>query len=112
MPAVGKRSVVSLICGFGVLALILGLAPAGQAAPKPTIASVTAELTKLGNQNERLSEQFNKAGIDVVAKQAQADRAAAYARTTRTAYLKSSAHVRMDIVAPTRATDTPAPRRC
>ena len=98
MPSVGKRSVISLICGFSVLALLLGLAPAGQAAPKPTIASVTAQLTKLGHQNERLSEQFNKAGIDVVAKQAQADRAAAYARTTRAAYLKSSAHVRMDIV--------------
>ena len=98
MPAVGKRTVVSLVCGFGVLALVLGLAPAGQAAPKPTIASVTAELTKLGHQNERLSEQFDKAGIDVVAKQAQANRAAAYARTTRAAYLKSSAHVRMDIV--------------
>ena len=33
-----------------------------------------------------------------MAKQAQANRAAAYARTTRAAYLKSSAHVRMDIV--------------
>ena len=98
VPAIGKRSVVSLMCGIGVLALVLGLAPAGQAAPKPTIASVTAELTKLGHQNERLSEQFNKAGIDVVAKQAQANRAAAYASKTRAAYLKSSAHVRMDIV--------------
>lgn len=98
MPPVGTRSLVSVVCSLGVVALVLGFAPGVQAAPKPTIASVTAELHKLARQNEQLSEQYNKADIDVAAKQKQADHAAALALTTRDAYLSSQRQVRLDII--------------
>jgi peptidoglycan DL-endopeptidase CwlO len=98
MPSLGARSLVSAICSFGILALILGLAPGVQAAPKPTVASVTAQLHKLDRQNEQLSEQYNKAGIDVAAKQKKADQAAGAATKARNAYLASARQVRLDII--------------
>jgi peptidoglycan DL-endopeptidase CwlO len=98
MPSLGARSLVSAICSVGILALILGLAPGVQAAPKPTVASVTAQLHKLARQNEQLSEQYNKAGIDVAAKQKQADKAAAAATQARKAYQASQRQVRLDTI--------------
>ena len=98
MPAVGRRSLVSVVCSLGIVALVLGFAPGVQAAPTPTIAGVTAKLHKLARQNEQLAEQYNKAGIDVAAKQKQADRAATAARTARNAYLGSQRQVRLDII--------------
>jgi cell wall-associated NlpC family hydrolase len=99
MPFAGKRTVVSLVCGLGVVLLVLGLSSGAQAAPKPSIASVTAQLTALGHQNERLAEQYNKAGIDVALKQKQADRAALVAKRAQAAYDTSKGQVRFDLVA-------------
>jgi peptidoglycan DL-endopeptidase CwlO len=98
LPFLGTRSLLSIICSLGVFALVLGLAPGAQAAPKPTVASVTAQLHKLDRQNERLSEQYNKAGIDVAAKQKKADQAAGAATKARNAYLASARQVRLDII--------------
>jgi cell wall-associated NlpC family hydrolase len=98
LPALGTRSLLSAICSLGTVSLVLGLAPSAQAAPKPTVASVTAQLHKLDRQNERLSEQYNQAGIDLAAKQKKADKAAAAATKARNTYLASARQVRLDIV--------------
>ncbi len=98
MPSLGARSLLSAIGSLGIFALVIGLAPGVQAAPKPTVASVTAQLHKLARQNEQLSEQYNEAGIDVAAKQKQADKAAAVARKARDAYLAAQGQVRSDII--------------
>jgi cell wall-associated NlpC family hydrolase len=98
MFSAGRRTLLSAVGGLASVALIVGLAPGVQAAPKPTIASVTTELKSLASQNERLSEQYNKAGIEVAAKQKQANRAATTATKARNLYLASSRQVRLEIV--------------
>ena len=98
MPSLGTRSLLSVICSLGIVALVLGFAPGVQAAPKPTVASVTSQLHKLARQNEQLAEKYNQAGIYVAATQKQANKAAALAKQARDAYLVSQRQVRLDII--------------
>ena len=78
-----------------VALLLLGLATPAQAHPaRPTVASVTAQLSKLGRDSERLGEAYNKAVIDVIARQQELKRAVADARSAANAYRASQAAVR------------------
>ncbi len=65
-----RRRAAALVSALGIAALVLTIAPSAQAAP--TVSQVSAQLAKMSTRNEALTEQFNKATIDVKAKQKQA----------------------------------------
>ena len=97
MPSLGARSLLSAICSLGIVALVVGLAPGVQAAPKPTIASVTSQFHKLVGRTSSC-RAVQQGRIDVAALQKQADKAGAVATQARKAYLASQRQVRLDII--------------
>lgn len=82
---------------FAVGLLLVGLATPAQAGPvRPTLGSVTAQLSRLGRDSERLSEAYNRAAIDVTTRQRELKLATAKARAASSTYRKSVSAVRGD----------------
>jgi cell wall-associated NlpC family hydrolase len=70
-----------------------------QPTPKPTVASATQKLNALSRQASELTEQYNLAQADLVAKQAAADRAAKRVKETQAALREALVDFRAVIVA-------------
>ena len=80
---------------LGVLMLTVGLAPSVQA--RPTIGSVTSRLAALAKSNEALTEQYNRAGVELQTTQRDANAAALAARRAQYSYETARAQVKLSI---------------
>lgn len=84
---------------LAVAALGLSLLSPGQAGADPdTKASITAQLAKLGHDNEQLTEQFLAASIDVDAKAAAATAAGTAADTAEATYATARTYFKSSLV--------------
>ena len=91
-----RRPAVGLLA---VAALGLSLLAPGQAGADPdTKASITAELAKLGHENEQLTEQYLAAVIDVDAKAAAATAADASADAAEATYVTARGQFKSSLV--------------
>ncbi len=93
--------VLSLLAGAALIGASVLVLPhlAGADPGQPSVGEVTAKLDKLSRQDEVLTEKFNKATMEVAAKQKAADAAQKAALAAATGFDKARARLSQTVIA-------------